>query len=169
MPNVIRSAIITLMILNAIDGTAQAGEPLQSLQPATPPTSKPITLPADSALDSEGNPIMIPDEHRSALHYRPQDLPATKQSKSQRRETSKKSKKDNRQRIAQRQQVADDPSCRWLHQRMNQLKSKLRSQSKPEFGFHRDELNIRRSEWACMKCGAEGPSVSDYQKCQYKR
>lgn len=169
MPNVIRCAILTFVIFNAIDGLAQAGEPLKPLQPATPPASTPITLPADSALDSEGNPIVIPGQHRSALHYRAQDLPTTKQPKSQRRETLKKPKKDNRRRTAQRQLVADDPSCRWLHQRMNQLKRKLQSQSKPEFGFHRDELNIRKSEWDCMKCGAEGPSVSDYQKCQYKR
>ena len=135
----------------------------------------PIKLPANSATDSNGNPITIPTQHQSALHYQPPNPPtkntkAQTQKKKQKQNKSTKHKKQSRkQLLASRNHVADDPSCRWLNKRMQQLERKLKYQQKQEFGFQADELKIRRIEWICMKCGAEGPSQNDHNKCQYKR
>lgn len=134
-------------------------------------TSVDRAIKPDSALDSEGNPLLIPTETRSALEYSQPasanySLPKNKKPKKPKR----KKALSRKQQIASRANVANDPSCRWLNSRMDQLERTLASSSKnTRYGHHSDELKIRHSEWKCMKCGAEGPRQSDHDRCQYRR
>ncbi|WP_281212833.1 hypothetical protein [Shewanella insulae] len=136
-----------------------------------------MTLPVDGALDSEGNPLAIPDNPTGALNYRASHAQpkSRRDKKSPSKSKSKRSKKQNRktpsrkQQLASRQHVADDPSCRWLDKRMSHLEKSLKRQAKRQYGYQDKELRARQSEWVCMKCGAEGPSQSDHHKCQYRR
>ncbi|QYJ86048.1 hypothetical protein K0I73_18145 [Shewanella mesophila] len=139
---------------------------------ANEPT-EPLPLPANSALDSDGNPIVIPKDHSSALHYTSEPIRQKPTIKPSQKNTKKSSKKSHRlsrkQQLASRQSVADNPSCRWLNQRMTQLEKSLKKQRSHQFGYQAEELKARKSEWVCMKCGAEGPNQNDHHKCQYKR
>ncbi|WP_076413257.1 hypothetical protein [Shewanella sp. UCD-KL12] len=129
-------------------------------------------MPMDMALDSDGNPIAIPSSNQSALNYQPQAPKRHLRShkKSTKKTKRKKSKLSRKQQLKTRSQVANDPSCRWIDQRMDQLEQKLSySGNNTGYGYHSKELKIRQSEWQCMKCGAEGPSQRDYDNCQYRR
>ncbi len=147
---------------------------------AKPVTSTPVTsekkapteqaiIPEDGALDSNGNPLIIPKQPKSSLHYRSEEA-KTAPSKPRKNQTKqlKKSKKGHKQQ-AKRSYVANDPSCRWLNKRMQQLEKQIKQQSKPNRAFHTKELKVRQKEWNCLKCGAEGPQVNDHARCQYRR
>ena len=74
--------------------------------------------------------------------------------------------------LESRAQVANDPSCHWLNRRINQLEAKLKGSMDGmdmRFGYHKKELDYRKKEWICLKCGVEGPSVRDYAKCHFRR
>ncbi|MCG9697940.1 hypothetical protein [Shewanella sp. Isolate11] len=133
-----------------------------------------IIIPQDSALDSDGKPLHIPKQAQSAIHYQASEAAtiaiSLKDSEPPRRKHKSKSKPLSRkQQLASRLHVANDPSCRWLNKRMQQLEHKIKQQTKPNYGFHSDELSIRKQEWICMKCGAEGPQVNDHASCQHRR
>ncbi|MCG9712648.1 hypothetical protein L1D29_07450 [Shewanella insulae] len=131
-----------------------------------------MTLPVDGALDSEGNPLAIPDNPTGALNYRasPTHSKKRREKRSTNKPRSKRTKPLSRkQQLASRQHVADDPSCRWLDKRMSHLEKSLKRQAKRQYGYQDKELRTRQSEWVCMKCGAEGPSQSDHHRCQYRR
>ncbi|MCE9680396.1 hypothetical protein LZP69_14655 [Shewanella sp. AS1] len=129
-----------------------------------------LVIPKDGARDSNGKPLPIPETPSSALHYSSSETREPKEQKrkkSQKQRTSKSSNQHNNQ--LARSQVADDPSCRWLDNRIRQLEKQLRHTSASRYGFHRDELNIRETEWQCLKCGGEGPKVADHARCQHRR
>ncbi|RYV02906.1 hypothetical protein SOPP22_06345 [Shewanella sp. OPT22] len=74
--------------------------------------------------------------------------------------------------LTSRANVANDPSCHWLNQRMNKLEETLMGAMDGmdmRSGYHKKELTVRKKEWVCLKCGVEGPTVHDYAKCQFKR
>ena len=125
------------------------------------------------ALDSEGKPILIPSQNRSAFDYHAEphfklQAPAKKKPKKLRRKSTKTLSR--KQQLASRSQVANDPSCRWLDSRIDKLEKSLKHRgNQKSYGFHRSELKIRTTEWKCMKCGAEGPSQVDHDRCQYRR
>ena len=74
--------------------------------------------------------------------------------------------------LESRAQVANDPSCHWLNRRMNELETKLQGDMdgmEMRFGYHKKELDFRKKEWICLKCGVEGPSIHDYAICHFRR
>ncbi|MCH1929874.1 hypothetical protein L9G16_06740 [Shewanella sp. A25] len=130
-------------------------------------------LPLGTLLDSDGNPIALPEE-RSALNYSSPtvDTPevTTKNAKENTptKSPKKKTKKQSRkQQLASREHVANDPSCRWLDARMDLLEGQIGT--KASANYQTDELDVRQQEWRCLKCGAEGPDRDDYYRCQYRR
>lgn len=130
-------------------------------------------LPLGTLLDSEGKPLPIPAE-QSALDYSPPTVnvdnpsPKTKTNKTQSTKTKNK-KLSRKQQLASRDNIANDPSCRWLDARMSQLETQIGNKRDQTADYHSDELNARKQEWQCLKCGAEGPNPDDYHRCQYRR
>ncbi|WP_299802872.1 hypothetical protein [uncultured Shewanella sp.] len=141
------------------------------------------TLALGSVLNDKGQPIRVPSETHSHFNYSapatsaskassPQKQPSQKTSskKSSSKSQARKSKpKSRKQRLASRSSVANDPSCRWLNGRMNNLDKHLSAGVNSRNRHYQQELDIRQQEWQCMKCGAEGPEQSDHASCQYKR
>ena len=133
-------------------------------------------LPLGTVLDNQGNPIPMPSQQQSAL-----EIPSIKPSKSSKATQYKPTKKTSRtkpkkrnlspkQQLASRTSVANDPSCRWLDTRMDQLEKKLTYEGNSgSKSYHQKELSAREREWKCMKCGTEGPNRVDRDKCQQKR
>ncbi|MGI2258523.1 hypothetical protein [Shewanella sp. GXUN23E] len=121
-------------------------------------------LPLDTVLDANGNPIAIPQQTESALELpAPELIPISAKQEKQTKVKSQPAKKLSRkQALANRDSVANDPSCRWLDQRLKQLESTL----KQKYGHQQDEYSVRFQEWQCLKCGAEGPVSGDHDKCQ---
>jgi hypothetical protein len=134
------------------------------------------SLPLGVILDSQGNPIPLPTKQQSAL-----EIPSLKSSKKSKQTQHKSTKKTSRtkpkkrslsakQQLASRASVANDPSCRWLNARMDQLENKLTYEGNSgSKSYHQKELSTREREWKCMKCGTEGPNQVDRDKCQQKR
>ncbi|MGL4577541.1 MAG: hypothetical protein ACRCVV_06380 [Shewanella sp.] len=146
-------------------------------------------LPLGTLLDSQGQPLSLPHHSQSALEYsgpqltteaaspprratpqRAHSSPLSHSSKPSRASTmtSSNQKPANTKRLS-RQHIANDPSCRWLDNRLNQLESRHNSQLNPPSQYHAQELHARQQEWRCLKCGAEGPAQADYARCQYRR
>ena len=138
--------------------------------------SPPLAL--GSVLNDKGQPIHVPSKTQSHFNY---SAPATTasslspqtkspQTKPSHKNQAKKPKPKNRkQRLASRSSVANDPGCRWLNNRMNNLDKYLSAGVNSRNRHYQQELDIRQKEWQCMKCGAEGPEQSDHASCQYKR
>jgi len=133
-------------------------------------------LPLGVVLDSEGNPISLPTDKRSALEFRSPEItkPHHPESnltpKKTRKKKTRTKKLSRKQQLASRAQVANYPSCRWLNSRMNKLEESLTfTGNSSANSYHEKELVIRSKEWKCLKCGAEGPEQKDYDKCQYRR
>jgi hypothetical protein len=132
------------------------------------------SLPSQYATDHQGNVIIIPTEHRSALEYRADDIylkpshkkPTTKQNNT-RSSISKHSTITNTA-IASKT-IANDPSCRWLNNRIKHLQKKQRQTQNSQFSHYQDEIDIRESEWTCLKCATSGPNNVDRGECQHKR
>lgn len=134
------------------------------------------SLPLGTVLDSHGNPIPLPSQQKSAL-----EIPSIKPSKTDKstqhtlphntsRTQSQKKPLSAKQQLASRAYVANDPSCRWLDTRMDQLEKKLTYEGNSgSKSYHQKELSTREREWKCMKCGTKGPNQADRDKCQHKR
>lgn len=134
------------------------------------------SLPLGTVLDSQGNPIPLPSQQRSALEIpsiKPSATSKTTQYKPTKKTSRTKPKKralSPKQQLASRTSVANDPSCRWLDTRMDQLEKKLTYEGNSgSKSYHQKELSAREREWKCMKCGTEGPNRVDRDKCQQKR
>ncbi|MGI2175637.1 hypothetical protein [Shewanella ulleungensis] len=123
------------------------------------------TLPQQSASDSQGNAITLPAEPRSALEYNADDI-YIKPSLQKHIEANKPKKLSSRQANTN---VADDPSCRWLKSRIKHLQKKQLQTQNSSFSHYQDEIDIRESEWACLKCATSGPNDVDRGECQHKR
>lgn len=133
-------------------------------------------LPLGTLRDSNGQPIAIPSEPQSAFEYSAPTITPADSSKSQATKATKKTTKPaktkkltRKQQLASREQVANNPNCRWLDQRMSQLEAQMRSKQDNTSQYHADELSARQQEWQCLKCGAEGPNRDDHSRCQYRR
>ncbi|MGL4837252.1 MAG: hypothetical protein ACRC22_07110 [Shewanella sp.] len=140
-------------------------------------------LPLGTLLDSQGQPLGLPHRNQSALEYSAPQLTTDATSpprgaKPLRAHSSKPSraskitsshKQSANAKLLSRQHIANDPSCRWLDNRLNQLESLHRSQLNHPGQYHAQELHARQQEWRCLKCGAEGPAQADYARCQYRR
>ncbi|MCZ4339151.1 hypothetical protein [Shewanella colwelliana] len=134
------------------------------------PITETHTLPQNVALDSEGNPIAVPTGDKAALNYHAAPVQSVSQPITTKHlRKSKPKKRSRKQQLASRDNVADNPSCRWLNKRMHHLEKTLKTGNAKQFGYQYDELQARQSEWVCMKCGAEGPNQDDHNRCQYRR
>ncbi|MGL4712122.1 MAG: hypothetical protein ACRCWP_06055 [Shewanella sp.] len=171
----IRIAVISLPLLFIpVTNSTQAQhilEPEPSLESLAQPTQT-APLPLGTLLDNEGKPINLPNQVQSAFEYSP-TLTPTEPSKTTQSTQSKKATKSKKltrkQQLASREHVANDPNCRWLDKRMDQLEALLGDKQDTTAKYQADELNARQKEWQCLKCGAEGPAQNDYSQCQYRR
>lgn len=169
---ILTNTFITLAFCTLPSLAAPESEPelvLESLSKSSTTDS----LPLGTLLDSQGKPLPIPAE-QSALDYSPPTVnvdntsPKTKTNKTQSTKTKNK-KLSRKQQLASRDKVANDPSCRWLDARMSQLETQIGNKREQAADYHSDELNARKQEWQCLKCGVEGPNPDDYHRCQYRR
>lgn len=122
-------------------------------------------LPQQSAIDSQGNVIELPDDTRSALEYRADDI-YLKPSLQQHIDATHQATSSSRQANIT---MADDPNCRWLNNRIKHLKNQQRQTQHSQFSHYQDEIDIREAEWDCLKCASSGPNSVDRGACQYKR
>lgn len=122
-------------------------------------------LPQQYATDSQGNHLTLPTEDRAALKYNADDI-FIKPSLQQYIDDNKAVASSSRQASTP---VADDPNCRWLHSRIKHLQKKQKQVQNSRFSHYQDEIDIRKDEWACLKCATSGPNDVDRGECQYKR
>jgi len=121
------------------------------------------SLPPQYASDHQGNAIIIPTEQRSALEYRAKD--SDLKPSQQARTTTKTPRASTTASTT----IANDPNCRWLNNRLTHLQKKLRQTQNNQFSHYQDEIDIRETEWTCLKCASTGPSHVDRNACQAKR
>lgn len=122
------------------------------------PGKEPGSLPLGWVLDSEGNPIAIPQQFEAALEYESAPLPkASRDSKPTKSRKKKPSKP--------RRQIADDPSCRWLDKRMTELERRLRQKDSHTARYLQAELGEHQQQFRCLKCSGSGPETQDYSRC----
>lgn len=122
------------------------------------PDKDPGSLPLGLALDSEGNPIAIPQQFEAALEYESAPLPKASRDSKPTKSRKKKASKPRRQ-------VADDPSCRWLDKRMTELERRLRQKGSHTARFLQAELGEHQQQFRCLKCSGSGPETQDYSRC----
>lgn len=134
-----------------------------------PHSSHSSSLPMGIVLDSQGNPISLPPE-QNALNFSSAEMLrdestapyANQQTKNTPGKTqltaSTKTKKVS---------TANDPSCRWLANRIKQLSKQIKQHS--ETDYFKTELSHRQEEWQCMDCEGAGPAQGQQDECQYRR
>ncbi|MGB0893016.1 MAG: hypothetical protein ACPGUD_01305 [Parashewanella sp.] len=125
----------------------------------------------NQVLDDKGNPITIPDAEEPAMEYHFTKQRLKPQITNNRKKITQRRFKDltRKEMLQSRANIANDPSCRWLDDRMELLEKQLSSGMGMRYGHHQKELSARQKEWVCMKCGVEGPSIQDYTRCQFHR
>ncbi|MDT3319555.1 hypothetical protein Q4Q52_07250 [Shewanella sp. SP1S2-4] len=179
----IRTAVIALLLLSLPVIHSADARQLLELEPESEPSLESLLqstqtapLPLGTLLDSEGKPINLPNQVQSSFEYSAPTLTpaepskATKSTKATQSTKASKSKKLSRkQQLAGREHVANDPNCRWLDKRMDQLEAQLGGQQDNTATYQADELSARQKEWQCLKCGVEGPAQNDHSNCQYRR
>ncbi|MCL1047335.1 hypothetical protein BCU84_07075 [Shewanella sp. 10N.286.51.B7] len=133
----------------------------QTKTSSTPP--KPI--PMGMVLDHQGQPISLPPEQGS-LNFSSTDMlrdesiaPYNKPQITGKPEPTKLSASSGK--------TANDPSCRWLGNRIKQLSNQLKHHD--QAAYLQTELSHRETEWQCMDCEGEGPSQGQQAECQYRR
>ncbi|MGI2131324.1 hypothetical protein ACRN93_08410 [Shewanella baltica] len=179
----IRTAVIALLLLFLPVIHSADARQLLELEPESEPSLESLSqstqtapLPLGTLLDSEGKPINLPDQEQSSFEYSAPTLTPTEPSKTtkstnatQSTKTTKSKKLSRKQQLASREHVANDPNCRWLDKRMDQLEAQLGGKQDNAASHQADELSARQKEWQCLKCGAEGPAQNDHSNCQYRR
>ncbi|MGL6122260.1 MAG: hypothetical protein ACRC1W_04385 [Shewanella sp.] len=184
--DLIRAAVISLPLLfipvTHSANAQQIPEPEPSLESLAQPTQT-TPFPLGTLLDSNGKPMNVPNQVQSGLEHSPTTVNSTerpqpksnkatnlnKATKSTSTQTTKSKKLTRKQQLASREHVANDPNCRWLDKRMEQLEALLGDKPDTTAKYQADELNARQKEWQCLKCGAEGPAQNDHSQCQYRR
>ncbi|MBE8167034.1 MAG: hypothetical protein HAW66_01535 [Shewanella sp.] len=126
------------------------------------------SLQLNTTLDDEGQSLQIPKDTNSDYL---DNAVSVAEDKFKNEKAKKRFFKDlsRQEMLDSKVSVANDPSCRWLHQRLQFLEHKLKMGMDMHFGYHKKELKARHQEWVCLKCGVEGPSIHDYAQCQFKR
>jgi hypothetical protein len=127
------------------------------------------SLPPQYATDHQGKVLNIPTDQGSALEYRADDIYLKP---SQKKPTNTQTNTRSSIRASSgvnSTTIANDPSCRWLNNRIKHLQKKQRQTQNSQFSHYQDEIDIRESEWTCLKCATSGPNNVDRGECQYKR
>ena len=117
--------------------------------------------------DSEGKPININPPSLALEYYADEALVERSWGSKTKVNPSYKSKTKVSSAL-KAPKVANDPSCRWLDNRISYLQRKLRPGTQNQQHFER-EMTARLGEWKCLKCETKGPSQGDHALCQYKR
>ncbi|MCL1099137.1 hypothetical protein [Shewanella gelidii] len=139
-------------------------------------TNNKRTLPMNVILDNQGNPIRFPPQTQPALDYSSKEAAIetppkrikSRQSKSKQSSVHKKSSKPSKKHLAQIA-TADHPRCRWLNQRLKQLRKSERQAGNSKYGYHAQERTQRLKEWDCLNCKGQGPSIKDLRHCHIYR
>ncbi|QDE33081.1 hypothetical protein [Shewanella polaris] len=119
------------------------------------------SLPPQHASDHLGKVIIVPEKPRSGLEYKSDDIYLKPSLKNQiTKQTNNRSSRST---------IANDPSCRWLDNRLKHLQKKLRQTKNNQFSHYQDEIDIRKREFTCLKCASTGPTDVDRSICQPKR
>lgn len=123
----------------------------------------------DGVFDSEGRPLKINPPSLALEYYADEALVDRTWASKSKPSKSKPTKSKNKASPAlAAHKVANDPSCRWLDNRISYLQRKLRPGTQNQQHFER-EMTARLDEWKCLKCESKGPSEGDHALCQYKR
>ncbi|UJF22360.1 hypothetical protein [Shewanella sp. OMA3-2] len=126
-----------------------------------------VELGKDGVYDSEGRPIKI-SQPAFALEYNADEASIAPYQQSAKKSTKGAIKTSAKTKPSATANMADDPSCRWLNNRISYLQGKVRSENRHQQHFDK-ELSARLSEWKCLQCAEKGPSQGDHDRCQYKR
>ncbi|WP_076542159.1 hypothetical protein [Shewanella sp. UCD-KL21] len=122
------------------------------------------SLPMNVVLDHQGQAIELPAT-QSALNYAADEMLLEQSPTQPTVKRDKKSTSKNKP-LKLAQKTANDPSCRWLGNRIKQLRVQL----KRHYSEHIEtELSHRQTEWDCLQCSTSGPSQEQYSQCQYRR
>ena len=126
-----------------------AAEPVQLTN------NTPLKQQQDQALDSNGNPIQL-REYTPALEYNAHEAKVVPLS------TGKTTRRSQQTRHITA--IADDASCRWLNNRMGELRKRLRADSRLR-DFINDEMSQYQRQWQCLDCAGSGPAAGDHARC----
>ncbi|WP_434939471.1 hypothetical protein ACRWQN_00805 [Shewanella sp. HL-SH8] len=127
-----------------------------------------VKLGKDGVYDSEGKPIKISQPSFSLEYDAEEALVAPYRLKNATKSIKGSGKTSSKTKSSAAAKMADDPSCRWLHNRITYLQGKVRTENRHQQHFEK-ELSARLSEWKCLQCAGKGPSQGDHDRCQYKR
>ncbi|MCL1067329.1 hypothetical protein L2735_10985 [Shewanella olleyana] len=116
----------------------------------------------DGAQDNQGKAI-TPSQSQNAFEYSADEMQLDRPQTAQLSPSNSVSKtKNSNTKMA----TANDPSCRWLANRIRYLKKHIDLQ---QAIHHQTELGHRQTEWDCMSCSTTGPTQAERSSCQYKR
>jgi len=114
--------------------------------------------PHNRAVDADGKPLPVPEEFKAALEYRAVEARTPVIS-------SGDHKKSRASKTKTTPTVANDASCRWLHNRITDLQRRLESSSHID-AYLEAELSQHQQQWSCLKCASTGPSSADLSRCR---
>ncbi|WP_153916011.1 hypothetical protein [Shewanella sp. TC10] len=133
----------------------------QTKTSSTPP--KP--LPMGMVFDHQGQPISLPPAQGSL------NFSSTEMLRDESAAPYKKPQIANKPKptklSASSVKIANDPSCRWVGNRIKQLSKQLKHHD--QAAYLQTELSHREAEWQCMDCEGNGPSQGQQAECQYRR
>jgi len=156
----------------SIQHSTIASDKLSAITPQTAATLNTLSneniaqLGSDGVFDSEGQPVTI-NPPSLALEYHA-DEALVDRAWGSKGKVSQPYKSKAKVSALKAPKVANDPSCRWLDNRISYLQRKLRPGAQNQQHFE-NEMNVRLDEWKCLKCETKGPSEGDHSLCQYKR
>lgn len=127
-----------------------------------------VELGKDGVYDSEGRPIKVSQPSFSLEYNADEALVERYKLQSATKSIKGSVKTSTKKKSPAAAKMADDPSCRWLNNRITYLRGKVRSENRHQQHFEK-ELSVRLSEWKCLQCAGKGPSLGDHDRCQYKR
>ncbi len=157
--------IITVLLLFSIQ--TQASDLTQLRQSKNINQQNPTNaLPIGSVLDSQGQPIAIP-QPQSALEYAADEMQLDRADTIQVSSDPVSMRDASAAKVSPKMVVANDPSCRWLANRIKQLSTQLKHNK--DASYLQTELSHRQDEWQCMDCQGSGPAQGQQAECQYRR
>ncbi|NKF49010.1 hypothetical protein G3R49_00275 [Shewanella sp. WXL01] len=120
--------------------------------------------------NAQGEPIAIPEQTQSSLEFDADDYLANPRVRNLNQPQSSASRAKAKDKAkSSTSYVANNPSCRWLANRLKYLGDKLHRRSDSHGDHYRNEFTVRKQEFNCLKCSDTGPEQSDHARCQYRR
>ncbi|QBF82845.1 hypothetical protein EXU30_09175 [Shewanella maritima] len=166
---------LTLMPVTAIHAD-DLSQLIQASKASTDPSASLDTkatkekLALGSVTNAQGEPIAIPEQTQSSLEFDADDYltnPRVRNLNQPQSSASRTKAKDKAK--SSTSYVANNPSCRWLANRLKYLGDKLHRRNDSHGDHYRNEFTVRKQEFNCLKCSDTGPEQSDHARCQYRR